>query len=84
CGPVADDKRLGWAVAVVAGERATDRWLREAGLWTEDLAAMADLGASHDRALIFAAAPEPRPGFGTGEADYSDLHDLADRALDEQ
>ncbi|MBQ1163877.1 hypothetical protein KBZ21_41850, partial [Streptomyces sp. A73] len=49
--------RLGWAVAVVAGERATDRWLREAGLWTEDLAAMAELGASHDRAQSRAENP---------------------------
>ncbi|MFI1161337.1 hypothetical protein [Streptomyces sioyaensis] len=82
CGRVAADKRLGWAIAIAAGERAQDRWLREAGLWTEDLAAMAELGARSDRALIFAADPDPRPGFGDGGPDYADLHALADQALD--
>ncbi|MFI9344911.1 hypothetical protein ACIG0D_27150 [Streptomyces sp. NPDC052773] len=67
---------------VVAGERAQDRWLRETGLWTSDLAAMAELGAAHDRAYVFACGPEPQPGFGDGQVDYSVLHDLADVALD--
>lgn len=66
----------------VAGERAQDRWLRETGLWTTDLAVMAELGAAHDRAYVFACDPEPRPGFGDGDVDYSVLHDLADEALD--
>ncbi|MGW7617463.1 hypothetical protein ACWGLG_16655 [Streptomyces antimycoticus] len=69
-------------IGIVAGERAQDRWLRETGLWTPSRAAMAELGAAHDRSLVFAADPRPRPGFGSGGADYSDLHDLADRALD--
>lgn len=67
---------------VVAGERAQDRWLREAGLWTPNLAAMAELGAAHDRAYVFACGPEPRPSFGGSDVDYSVLHDLADEALD--
>ncbi|MFB7214665.1 hypothetical protein [Streptomyces sp. NPDC056255] len=82
CSPPAPEKRLEWAIAVVAGERAQDRWLRETGLWTEDRAAMAELGASSDRARIFAADPMPRPGFGDGGPDYADLHALADQALD--
>lgn len=77
------DQRLGWAIGVAAGERAEDRWLRESGLWTEDLAAMAEIAARTDRANILAADPQPRPGFGDGgEADYSEFHDLADQALD--
>lgn len=67
---------------VVAGERAQDRWLRETGLWTTSLAAVAELGAAHDRAYVFAADPHPRPGFGDSDVDYSVLHDLADEALD--
>lgn len=67
---------------VVAGERAQDRWLREGGLWTPSLGAVAELGAAHDRAYVFACDPTPRPGFGDGEIDYSVLHDLADEALD--
>lgn len=83
CRPPAPEQRLDWAIALVAGERAQDRWLREAGLWTEDRAAFAELGARIDRALIFAADPTPRPGFGDGGPDYADLHALADQALDE-
>ncbi|MDX3549528.1 hypothetical protein PV724_44445 [Streptomyces europaeiscabiei] len=73
---------MGRVTGVVAGERAQDRWLRETGLWTPDLAAMAELGAAHDRAYVFACGPEPRPGFGDSDVDYSVLHDLADEALD--
>lgn len=69
-------------IGVVAGERAQDRWLREGGLWTPSLGALAELGAAHDRAYVFACDPRPRPGFGDGDVDYSVLHDLADEALD--
>ncbi|MFF8786859.1 hypothetical protein [Streptomyces sp. NPDC015125] len=83
CGPPAPQQRLDWAIAVAAGERAQDRWLRETGLWTEDRAAFAELGATSDRAQIFAADPTPRPAFGDGGPDYAELHTLADHALDE-
>lgn len=66
---------------LVAGERAVDRWLRETGLWTPSLAAMAELTAAHDRAAVFEMEPSPRPSFGDGAVDYSVLHDLADEAL---
>lgn len=71
-------------IGTVAGERAVDRWLRETGLWTPSLAAMAEMTAAHDRASVFSYDPQPRPGFGDGEVDYSVLHDLADEALDAQ
>lgn len=84
CGPVTQtpEERLHRVLGVVAGERAQDRWLRETGLWTPSLAAMAELGAAHDRAYVFACDPEPRPGFGDGDVDYSVLHTMADEALD--
>lgn len=84
CGPIGDrpDGQLGRIIGVVAGERAQDRWLRETGLWTPSRAAMAELGAAHDRALVFASNPQPIPRFDGGPADYSQLHDLADQALD--
>ncbi|MEV6696209.1 hypothetical protein AB0M68_03475 [Streptomyces sp. NPDC051453] len=67
---------------LAAGERAVDRWLRETGLWTPSLAAMAELTAAHDRAAVFEMEPHPRPSFGDGPVDYSVLHDIADEALD--
>lgn len=76
------EEQMNRIVGVVAGERAQDRWLRESGLWTPSLGALAELGAAHDRAYVFACDPKPRPGFGDGDVDYSVLHDLADRALD--
>ncbi|MFE9337784.1 hypothetical protein [Streptomyces sp. NPDC007063] len=84
CEPVTQtpEETMNRVVGVVAGERAVDRWLRETGLWTSNLAAMAELGAAHDRAYVFECDPEPRPGFGDGDVDYSVLHDLADEALD--
>ncbi|MFE2693672.1 hypothetical protein [Streptomyces mirabilis] len=74
-------ERLARVIGTVAGERAVDRWLRETGRWTPEHAAMAELGAWQDRAYVFACDPQPRPGFGDGEIDYSVLHDLADQAL---
>lgn len=84
CDPVTQspEEHLQRVIGVVAGERAQDRWLRETGLWTSSLGALAELGAAHDRAYVFACDPEPRPGFGDGDVDYSVLHDLADEALD--
>lgn len=81
-GPVRDRGRmLGWALGVVAGERAVDRWLREEGLWTPSRAAWAELSAKHDRDAILASPIDPKPRFGSGLADYGDLHQLADDAL---
>jgi hypothetical protein len=71
-------------IGTVAGERAVDRWLRQTGLWTPSLAAMAEVTAAHDRASVFSYDPQPRPGFGDGDVCYSVLHDLADEALDAQ
>jgi hypothetical protein len=84
CEPVTrtPEEQMSCVVGAVAGERATDRWLRESGLWTPSLGALAELGAAHDRAYVFACDPKPRPGFGDGDVDYSVLHDLADEALD--
>ncbi|MGN7135485.1 hypothetical protein [Streptomyces pseudogriseolus] len=81
CGPVANDRMLGWALGVAAGERAVDRWLREEGLWTPSRAAWAEVSAKHDRDAILASSIDPKPCFGSGMADYGDLHQLADDAL---
>jgi hypothetical protein len=83
CGTVPAHRRLDWAIAIAAGERAQDRWLHENGLWTSDLAADAEIGARHDRKLILDAEPDPMPGFGTGGPDYADFHTMADHALDQ-
>jgi len=81
CGPVAHDRMLGWALGVVAGERAVDRWLREEGLWTPSRAAWSELSAMHDRDVILSSSIDPKPSFGSGMVDYGDLHQLADDAL---
>lgn len=83
CEPVTrtPEEQMSRVIGVVAGERAQDRWLRESGLWTPSLGALAELGAAHDRAYVFGCDPRPRPGFGDGDVDYSVLHDLADEAL---
>lgn len=81
CDQPAPENRLGWAIGVAAGERAEDRWLRATGLWTQDLAANAELGARADRAEILAAT-RPRPAFGTGGPDFAEFHDMADQALE--
>jgi hypothetical protein len=77
---VPDEARL-MAVGTAAGERAEDRWLREAGLWTPDRAAVTELSAHGDRAYLLEHT-HPRPRFGTGDLDFSVLHDMADEALD--
>jgi hypothetical protein len=81
-GPVQDNSlMLGWALGLVAGERAVDRWLLAEGLWTPSRAAWAELSAKHDRDQVLTSTIDPRPAFGTGGADYADLHELADQAL---
>lgn len=69
----------GYAVFSAAGERAADRWLREAGLWTPERAVAVEVGARGDR-LSFLAI-NPHVGFGDKEVHYQHVHDLADQAL---
>lgn len=68
-------------IEIVAGQQAVNRWLRESGLWTPSLAALADLGAAHDRAVVLDVTT-PCPVFGGGGADYGYLHALAGEVLD--
>lgn len=69
-------------IGMAAGERAEDRWLREAGLWTPHRAAAVELGAFTDRAQVLENVT-PKPAFGTGGLDYTELHNMADAAVDE-
>ncbi|MEV8100536.1 hypothetical protein [Kitasatospora sp. NPDC085879] len=69
-----DEPRL-VAIGVAGGERAQDRWLREAGLWTPDRAAAVELAAYGDRAWL-----QDRP---RSCPDLMALHDMADDALDQ-
>jgi hypothetical protein len=70
-----------FAVFTAAGERAADRWLREAGLWTPQRAVAVEVGAYGDRQNFLRA--NSHVGYGDRQIDYSVLHDLADAALDE-
>ncbi|MFF1444135.1 hypothetical protein [Streptomyces sp. NPDC058295] len=68
-----------YAIFSAAGERAVDRWLREAGLWTPERAVAVEEGAHGDRASFLAI--NPHVGFGDRAVDYLVVHDLADQAL---
>lgn len=70
-----------YAIFSAAGERAADRWLREAGLWTPERAVAVEVGAHGDRHQFLAI--NPHVGFGDREVDYRYVHDLADQALDQ-
>ncbi|MFF9787179.1 hypothetical protein [Streptomyces nigrescens] len=70
-----------FAVFSAAGERATDRWLREAGLWTPERAVANEVGSSSDRCHFLDI--NPHVGFGDKQVDYRVVHDLADQALDQ-
>lgn len=74
-----DDGTL-FAVFSGAGERANDRWLHEAGLWTPRLAVAVESGARGDRAKFLQV--NPHVGFGDRQVDYRAVHDLADQAID--
>lgn len=76
------DEHALWCVLVAcaAGERAQDRWLREAGLWTPTRAVAIEVLARSDRDS--ALHREPRLGFGDAEIDYGLLHDEADAIID--
>lgn len=69
-----------YAVFSAAGERAADRWLREAGLWTPARAVANEVGARGDRQQFLAI--NPHVGFGDRDVNYRVVHDLADQALD--
>lgn len=69
-----------YAVFSAAGERASDWWLREAGLWTPERAVANEVGARGDRHQFLAI--NAHVGFGDREVDYRYIHDLADQALD--
>jgi hypothetical protein len=70
----------GYAIYSAAGERAADRWLHEAGLWTPQRALAVEVGAHGDRHSFLAI--NPHVGFGNKEVDYRVVHDLADQTLD--
>lgn len=70
-----------YAVFSAVGERASDRWLREAGLWNPERAVANEVGARGDRHQFLAI--NPHVGFGDREVDYRFVHDLADQALDQ-
>lgn len=71
----------GYAIYSAAGERAADRWLREAELWTPEGAIANEVAAKSDRLQFLAI--NPHVGFGDREVDYRVVHDLADQALDQ-
>lgn len=68
-----------YAIYSAAGERAADRWLREAGLWTPEGAIANEVAAWSDRQQFLAI--NPHVGFGDRQVDYRVVHDLADQAL---
>jgi hypothetical protein len=68
-----------YAIYSAAGERAADRWLHEAGLWTAERAVANEVAAHGDRTSFLAI--NPHVGFGDKEVDYRYVHDLADQAL---
>ncbi|MGW3183845.1 hypothetical protein ACWDD9_31710 [Kitasatospora sp. NPDC001119] len=75
-------------VMLAAGERAEDRWLREAGLWTGTRGWAAEAGALGDRDRINEAVYEnfgEEVTYGTGGdpcRDLAALHDRTDALLD--
>ncbi|MCX4232032.1 hypothetical protein [Streptomyces ortus] len=69
-----------YAAYSAAGERAADRWMREAGLWTPKRAVINEVAARGDRRQFLTI--NPHVGFGDREVDYLVVHDLADAALD--
>lgn len=69
-----------FAVFMGAAERAEDRWLREAGLWTHTRALGIEIGAYTDRRHVLDL--NPHIGFDGGPNDYLVVHHLADEFLD--
>jgi hypothetical protein len=78
----------GAIAAAAAGERAADRWLREAGLWTEERAWVIERHAGHDRVYALKALHDAGERLTFGERpghphDYATAQAAADRLLDE-
>lgn len=71
----------GFAVFMGAAERAEDRWLREAGLWTHTRALGIEIGAYTDRRHFLDL--NPHIGFDGGLNDYLVVHQLADQFLNQ-
>ncbi|MFF4531531.1 hypothetical protein ACFY1P_19960 [Streptomyces sp. NPDC001407] len=81
-----------YAIMMAAGDRAGDRWLREADLWTAQRAWIAERGCDSDRRKVAETVPEPSVViFGAlpagaqpqqGVAHYQALQDEADFWLD--
>jgi hypothetical protein len=70
-----------FVVLLGAGERAEDRWLHEAGLWTPELAVGVEFGAYSDRRAILGW--NPGLGFEGGYNDFLIVHQLADELVNE-
>jgi hypothetical protein len=68
-----------FATFTAAGERAIDRWLHQAGMWTPERAVAAEVGARSDRHQFLRINPDV--GFGDKPIDYRAVHDLADQAV---
>ncbi|WP_424892341.1 hypothetical protein [Streptomyces sp. XH2] len=81
-----------YALMMAAGDRAGDRWLREAGLWTPQRAWIAERGCDSDRRKVAETVPGPSVViFGAlpagaqpqqGVAHYQSLQDEVDFWLD--
>jgi hypothetical protein len=75
-------------VAVAAGERAEDRWMREAGLWSPVRAWAAERSNIVDRGYVRSLVRqhlERELTYGVtdeGWSDYAAIHAAADQALD--
>ena len=75
-------------IGLCAGERAEDRWLREAGKWNVRRAWAAERSAIHDREEVDAFIDRASSKYLTCKSngawhDLATLHDQTDRALDE-
>lgn len=70
-----------FVTVMAAGERAEDRWLRETGLWSSDIAAGVEYGAYTDRREVLSL--NPGLGFEGGYSDFLIVHELADRFVSE-
>ena len=79
-------QQVAWTLA--AGERAADRWLREAGLWTPALGWICEYSGEDDRAMAAALARDlPRPvhvtwGTSSSLADWHVICRQTDQLLD--
>lgn len=76
--------------ALAAGERAEDRWMREAGLWSPVRAWAAERGGFHDRDYVRSLVRQHLKReltYGVTDqewSDYSAIQAAADQALDQE